>query len=33
MFVAGPAGKSKETVMLVRDVGFDVADAGDLAHS
>jgi hypothetical protein len=32
MFVAGPAGKSKETVMqLVRDVGFDVADAGDLA--
>ena len=31
MFVAGPDGKGKQTVMqLVKDVGFEAVDAGDL---
>jgi len=31
MFVAGPNGKGKQTVMqLVTDVGFDAVDASDL---
>jgi 8-hydroxy-5-deazaflavin:NADPH oxidoreductase len=34
MFVAGPDGKGKQTVMqLVRDVGFDAVDAGDLTQA
>ena len=31
MFVAGPDGKGKQTAMqLVKDVGFEAVDAGDL---
>ena len=34
MFVAGPDGKGKGTVMqLVTDVGFDAVDAGDLTQA
>jgi predicted dinucleotide-binding enzyme len=34
MFVAGPDGKGKQTVMqLVTDVGFDAVDAGDLTQA
>ena len=34
MFVAGPNGKGKQTVMqLVTDVGFDAVDAGDLTQA
>jgi predicted dinucleotide-binding enzyme len=34
MFVAGPDGKGKQTVMqLVKDVGFEASDAGDLSSA
>jgi 8-hydroxy-5-deazaflavin:NADPH oxidoreductase len=34
MFVAGPDGKGKQTVMqLVTEVGFDAVDAGDLTQA
>jgi len=34
MFVAGPDGEGKQTVMqLVTDVGFDAVDAGDLTQA